>query len=159
MALLNVGAFLILYVLIGTALPIYLHVEQHGRLNIVQAILSFFLSLNILICLWEISLGLNITLIKKDFESLKKKYKHDNWGAVVDLFLEPLTFSKLFSLRFWSKIWSTYSLYDPSYSNRESFGFFVDVGNGWLVADFCLFSLLSLLALDTPQHFPLFIVV
>lgn len=25
----------------------------------------------------------------------------------------------------------SYSLYDPSYSNRESFGFFVDVGNGW----------------------------
>ena len=28
-------------------------------------------------------------------------------------------------------MWSTYSLYDPSYSNRESFGFFIDVGNGW----------------------------
>ena len=38
---------------------------------------------------------------------------------------------EVFSLRFWSKIWSTYSLYDPSYSNPESFGFFVDVGNGW----------------------------
>ena len=25
----------------------------------------------------------------------------------------------------------SYSLYDPSYSNKESFGFFVDVGNGW----------------------------
>jgi len=24
-----------------------------------------------------------------------------------------------------------YSLYDPSYSNQETFGFFVDVGNGW----------------------------
>jgi hypothetical protein len=28
-------------------------------------------------------------------------------------------------------VWSTYSLYDPSYCNRESFGFFIDVGNGW----------------------------
>ena len=28
-------------------------------------------------------------------------------------------------------IWSTYGLYDPSYANQESFGFFVDVGNGW----------------------------
>ncbi len=25
----------------------------------------------------------------------------------------------------------SYSLFDPSYSDRESFGFFVDVGNGW----------------------------
>ena len=49
-----------------------------------------------------------------------------------------------FNLKFWSKVWSTYSLYDPSYSNRESFGFFVDVGNGWTT---CIPSILALLAL------------
>jgi TRAP-type C4-dicarboxylate transport system permease large subunit len=27
-------------------------------------------------------------------------------------------------------MWSTYSLYDPSYQNHESFGFFIDFGNG-----------------------------
>jgi len=37
----------------------------------------------------------------------------------------------IFDLKFWSKVWSTYSIYDPSYANKESFGFFVDVGNGW----------------------------
>jgi len=30
----------------------------------------------------------------------------------------------------WSKMWSTYALYDPSYQNYESFGFFIDFGNG-----------------------------
>ncbi len=43
----------------------------------------------------------------------------------------PLSFSEAFSLRFWTKVWSTYALYDPSYQNNESFGFFIDVGNGW----------------------------
>ena len=28
-------------------------------------------------------------------------------------------------------MWSTYALFDPSYQNRESFGFFIDVGNDW----------------------------
>jgi hypothetical protein len=28
-------------------------------------------------------------------------------------------------------MWSTYAIYDPSYQNPESFGFFIDVGNGW----------------------------
>lgn len=27
-------------------------------------------------------------------------------------------------------MWSTYALYDPSYQNHESFGFFIDFGNG-----------------------------
>ena len=27
-------------------------------------------------------------------------------------------------------MWSTYALYDPSYQNNESFGFFIDFGNG-----------------------------
>jgi hypothetical protein len=39
-----------------------------------------------------------------------------------------------------------YSLYDPSYSNKESFGFYIDVGNGWttiipsLLYLFCIIS-------------------
>ena len=33
---------------------------------------------------------------------------------------------------FWAtSVWATYALYDPSYQNRESFGFFVDCGNGY----------------------------
>ena len=43
----------------------------------------------------------------------------------------PLTLSDVFSFKFWSRIWATYSMYDPSYANKESFGFFIDVGNGW----------------------------
>ena len=42
----------------------------------------------------------------------------------------PLTFEQLFDARIWSKMWSTYALYDPSYQNQESFGFFIDFGNG-----------------------------
>lgn len=28
------------------------------------------------------------------------------------------------------QVWAVYSVFDASYSNRQSFGFFVDVGNG-----------------------------
>ena len=43
----------------------------------------------------------------------------------------PLGAKDILSSKFWSRVWSTYSLYDPSYQNRESYGFFIDVGNGW----------------------------
>ena len=43
----------------------------------------------------------------------------------------PCSVSNIFSSKYWSRVWSTYSLYDPSYANKESYGFFIDVGNGW----------------------------
>lgn len=62
---------------------------------------------------------------------MNKKFGQKRLNAVAEFFLMPINASKAFSLKFWSRVWSTYSMYDPSYSNRESFGFFVDVGNGW----------------------------
>ena len=37
----------------------------------------------------------------------------------------------MFSFREWTWIWSTYSLFDPGYSDRRSFGYNIDVGNGF----------------------------
>lgn len=128
---LTVGLFLVLYVLASTGVPIYLHTREHGRANLVQGLLAFFLGLNSLICVWEMALGLHISHIKKEYTALQSKYGDDRLGAVMAFFYTPLSLSSLFSTKFWSKVWSTYSLYDPSYSNRESFGFFVDVSNGW----------------------------
>jgi hypothetical protein len=93
--------------------------------------IAFFCSLNILISFWEISLGRHITFINKEYLRLQKKFKNDEFGAVTEFFLMPLSIANIFSSKFWSRVWSTYSLYDPSYSNIQSYGFFIDVGNGW----------------------------
>lgn len=124
----NVAIILVAYVIITTVLPLYYHYNEHHIFNTSHAALSFFLPLNILICVWEISLGLNIDFIKSEYQTLNAKYKgNKRFGAVMAFFATPVNATNLFSLKFWSKVWSTYSLYDPSYSNRESFGFFVDV--------------------------------
>lgn len=128
---LKVYHVLIAYVLASTGLCVHLHLKEHNILSVLQACLSFFLCLNALICLWEISLGINIDFIKKESDRLKKKYKGDKLKACMTFFLADITLAEVFSLKYWSIVWSTYSLYDPSYANRESFGFFIDVGNGW----------------------------
>mmetsp|Transcript_5973 Transcript_5973/g.6108 ORF Transcript_5973/g.6108 Transcript_5973/m.6108 type:complete len:223 (-) Transcript_5973:10-678(-) len=127
----KVFQFLILFVAITTICPALLHYFQHSVISNVQIALSFFLSLNSLICLWEISLGLYITHISNDYKKLSQKYEKNRLQCIIDFMVYKLTVNEMFSLKYWSRIWSTYSLYDPSYSNRESFGFFVDVGNGW----------------------------
>ena len=44
---------------------------------------------------------------------------------------ERVTVRELFSLRYWAVMWSTYCALDPSYADTKSFGYCVDVGNGW----------------------------
>ena len=123
--------FLVSYVLLTTMGPAYYHAQEYGSYNMSQAVMSFFLGMNFLVCIWEIGLGINIDFIYAENKRLTRKYRKNNFGAVMDFFAKPLSLTEMFTLKYWASVWSTYSLYDPSYANRESFGFFVDVGNGW----------------------------
>jgi hypothetical protein len=126
-----VGIFLVFYVIFSTAVPCYYHYIVYNKINYLHCALAFFLPLNTLICFWEISLFCYIDEIKADFKKLEKQYRGNELSACMDFFSAPLTISEAFSLKFWLKVWSTYALYDPSYANKESFGFFVDVSNGF----------------------------
>jgi len=95
--------------------------------------------LSSLISYWEISLGLHLPLINRTYKSLKSN-RLTNLENCRTFFLRPLT---SLSPSFWSLVWSTYSLYDPSYSNPQSFGFFIDVGNGWSTIPTCLLYTLA----------------
>lgn len=145
----RVYQFLILFVVITTTFPSFVYFRNYDSISVAHVNLSFYLSLNFLICLWEIALGFYIVKIAEDYRLMSKKYGKNRLTAVVDLMAHDLTLGETFSFRFWSKIWSTYALYDPSYSNRESFGFFVDVGNGWTTILPTLLFLYSITTRDT----------
>jgi hypothetical protein len=102
--------------------------------------LLFFNNLNILIACCEIVLGKHVNFIQQDFRRLQKQYRAGNkeYMAGFAFLLYPLTLRTLFDGPTWAQMWSTYSLWDPSYSNPESFGFFIDVGNGWSTILPCL---------------------
>lgn len=129
--MLTVGLFLVLYVVVSTGVPVYYHLQEHGVVNWIQVCLAFFLPLNSLICIWEISLSVYIKQIRADYLKMLKVWKGREFDCVIDFFCSPMSMSELFTLSYWGRVWSTYSLYDPSYSNKESFGFFVDCSNGW----------------------------
>merc|ERR1712060_1034876 len=54
-------------------------------------------------------------------------------GKLPPIFLfERATLSEWMSLRYWAvSMWATYATLDPSYADSCSFGFCVDVGNGF----------------------------
>lgn len=143
--------FLLLYVVGTVGIFSLLHYLIHRNLPLIVVGLFFFCFLNGLISLWEIALGQNIDYIKTLYIEMKEKYKGRYLDACTDFFNYPLnTKEELLSGKYWSRVWATYSLYDPSYQNPESFGFFIDVGNGWSTI---LPSIVFTLAITYPLPF------
>ena len=129
MALLNIGKAIVLWIILTISISIYATPAE--RRSVLSLILLFFNHLNLFIALCEIVLGLHIKTIQDDYLKLRETYKGKELDACAAFMFMPLELSELFDGKKWSRMWSTYSLYDPSYQNNESFGFFIDVGNGW----------------------------
>jgi hypothetical protein len=122
--------FIVSYVVLFTTSLWFWHRHVHGSFNAVQMALSFFSVINVMICLWEIALWQYIEVIKEQFKANERRWKHNRTGACIDFFVSPLTWSEAFSFHYWTRVWSVYSLFDPSYSNERSYGFYIDAGNG-----------------------------
>jgi hypothetical protein len=121
----------VLAVVLGTLLPVWLHHEVHGVWNVHQMGLAFFLWLNTIIALWEICLWLRIDRIEADYARFATQYAGRPLDRVIDFFTTKITIAQIVSPTTWSEIWSSYALFDPSYADRKSFGFWIDVGNGF----------------------------
>lgn len=132
---LNITSTIALWIATTTVVPLYF-VESIP--NAIGLAILFFNNLNILIAFCEIALGNHIGFIQKDYLERKKQYEGKEWKAAFQYLTMPLSLSTLFSGEKWAIMWSTYALWDPSYQNQESFGFFIDVGNGWSTIPPCL---------------------
>jgi hypothetical protein len=117
--------------LVGTGVPIALHDQAHGGFDLDQMGLAFFLWLNAIIALWEIALFFRIDLIEAQYARFRVEYKGRELDRVKDFFGTKVPAGKIFSPTTWAEVWSSYALFDESYANRRSFGFFIDVGNGF----------------------------
>jgi hypothetical protein len=79
---------------------------------------------------WEVSLWRYIDVVEKGWKQLESRFHQKRTSAALELFNTSLSFREAFSLRFWTRIWSVYSLYDCGYSDQRSYGFYIDIGNG-----------------------------
>lgn len=121
----------IVFLVGATAAHIYMHYATHGVVNVHHVVLAFFLVLNVLINFWELGLFACGDQIHDEYEATKVSYKGREGDRVNEVFAKRIPFFKLLSFRQWTLIWSSYALYDPGYAQRHSFGFNIDVGNGF----------------------------
>ncbi len=143
----RVWHFIILCIAIGTGVPIYCHYSQHGVVSWIHCAVAFFLWLNVIICLWEICLFFRIDYIRSQYLKYKEEYAGRELELTMRFFNMDITFRNVLSPNLWAEVWSTYAMFDDSYADRKSFGFFADVGNGTVT---CIPSILLLIGMTYP---------
>jgi len=144
---LPVWAWLSLWMGVWVGGSVATHYAIHGVVNGWQVALAFFLAINLLICVWEISLFFRIADIERWFH----RPGEGEPRPAGNLYTTPVTLRELASTRRWALVWYGYARYDPSYADRRSFGFAIDVGNGFSTL---LPSLFFLVAMSVPLVSP-----
>jgi len=115
----------------GTALPVVLHLREHGVVNVHHVALSFFFWLNAIIAYWELCLFFHRDLVRAQYEGFREQFNGRELDRVIAFFGSPIPLSGILSMRRWAEVWSSYSLFDDGYSDKKSYGFTIDIGNGF----------------------------
>ncbi len=118
--------WLLVWMAVWVGVPVGVHSAAHG-FNGWQAALAFFLAVNLLICIWEISLWHRIRDIQRWFRGPRD----DPDRPRGNLYTTRVTLGGFWSSRLWARTWLGYAYWDDGYADPKSFGFTIDVGNGF----------------------------
>lgn len=109
------------FVAASTGFLVWSHWSKYGVLNYTQIGLALFSVINAMICYWELSLFYYRKLVSDQFDGFKRKLEAGMLPQPMFMY-QPVTFLEALGLKHWAKVWSTYSLMDPSYSDTTTFG-------------------------------------
>lgn len=103
----------------------------HGNLNGAYFVLSLFLMINLLIAYWECCL-----YWRRDYVEERTRYWRERQAATgrtpaVEFLASSVALRRILSPTVWADVWATYAQFDSSYADRRSYGFNVDIANGF----------------------------
>ena len=144
---LPVWSWLALWMGAWVGVPVAAHHAMHGVVNGWQVALAFFLAINLLICGWEISLWHRIDDIRRWFRMPRGSGDRPSGN----LYTTRVSLREFASTRLWARTWLGYAYWDDGYADPKSFGFAIDVGNGFSTL---IPSLLFLVGMTVPIFSP-----
>lgn len=104
----------------------------HGDLNLIHSVLSLFASVNLLICYWEACLFFRRDYIEARTEYWRRRWRETGRKPIGDFLVTRVALTQVLSPTLWADVWATYSQYDGSYADRRTFGYNVDIANGFV---------------------------
>jgi len=127
--------------------PVLAHYAMHGVVNGLQLMLSVFLAINLLICVWEIALWHRMDDIRRWFRLPRGAGDRPRGN----LYTTHVSAQEFASTKLWARTWLGYAYWDDGYADPKSFGFAIDVGNGFTTL---IPSLLFLVGMTFPIFSP-----
>ena len=126
------GLFAALVVALLALLGIGARYYFYGDLNAIHGLLSLFFSINLLVCYWEACLFLRRDYIEKRTLYWRRRQQETGRAPVGEFLFGRVPLRQILSPTLWADVWAVYSLFDGSFSDRRTFGFNVDIANGFL---------------------------
>ena len=102
-----------------------------GDVDAIHVLLSLFFSVNLLVCYWEICLFFRRDRVETRAEYWRARRRETGRSPVVEFLRRRVPLARIASPTLWADVWATYSQYDGSYADRRTFGFNVDIANGF----------------------------
>ncbi len=127
-----VGLFAVLVVAILTLAGIGARYWARRDFDIVHALLILFFSINLAICYWEVCLLLRRDYIERRADYWRARQRETGRSAAVEFLVGRVPLRRILSSTVWADVWATYSQYDGSYADRRTYGYNVDIANGFV---------------------------
>ncbi len=128
---LPVGVLAALKIGLLTALGIGHRLYWHGDVGLVYVIVALLLSLNLVICYWEICLFFRRDHIGSRLTYWRERGRDTGRNPTTAFLVSAVPVKAAFSPKVWADVWATYSTYDDGYTDRRTYAFMVDTANGF----------------------------
>ena len=127
-------ALLIVVVVVALlALPgIGVYYLLHGGLDVSYCLLSLFFSINLVICYWEMCLFFRRDYIEERAEFWRRRRDDTGKTPAVEFLTTSVPLNRILSPTVWADVWATYSMFDSAYADRNTYGFNIDIANGFI---------------------------
>ncbi|MDE0245550.1 MAG: hypothetical protein OXM59_09450 [Gammaproteobacteria bacterium] len=116
----------------GTLFGILVRLQANGELNFLHSLFCLFFSVNLLICYWEICLFFLRDRIGARAEYWRELQRRTGRSPAHGFFATRIRLTQVLSPAVWADAWAAYCYYDDSYADRRTFGFNVDIANGFV---------------------------
>ncbi len=126
-----VAVFAAAFVIVPTLAWNAVSYRLHGGLNPYYFVFSLFLSINLLICYCEMCLYLRHDYIVERARYWREMRESTGRTPAVEFLTAAVPLRRVGSPTLWADLWATYALYDGAYTDRGTFGFNADIGNGF----------------------------
>ena len=104
----------------------------HDGLDAFQCLFSLFFATNLLICYWEMCLFFRRDYIAERAEFWRRRRHETGRTPAVEFLTTSVPLHRILSPTVWADVWATYSLFDSAYADRNTYGFNVDIANGFM---------------------------